>query len=37
MIKKLGGNDIVIWTEFEHLEKMNKYNVIVNTLPCNLD
>lgn len=37
LIKKLGGQDIIIWTEGEHKKLTNKYDVIINTLSCNLD
>lgn len=37
LIKKLGGKNVVIWTEGEHKKLLNHYDVIVNTLPVNED
>lgn len=37
MVKKFGAENVVIWTEGEHLMKQKHYDVILNTLPCELD
>ena len=37
MIKKLGGEEIILWTEGELKNKRQHYDLILNTLPLNLD
>lgn len=37
MAKELGINKILIWKEKEHISEMNNYDVLVNTLPCDLN
>ena len=32
-IKELDADHIVIWTEGEHKDKKDTYNIIINTLP----
>lgn len=36
LCKKLGADEIIIWTEDEHKKIPSKYNVIINTLSCPL-
>ena len=36
LIKKLGGDKIIIWTQNEHMIIQNEYDIILNTLPCEL-
>lgn len=33
LIKKLGGENIYIWTQGEHLKLKHHYDAILNTLP----
>lgn len=37
LCKKLGADEIIIWTEDEHKKIPSKYNVIINTLSCPID
>ena len=37
LAKKLGADNIVIWTENEHEKLKNNYNVMINTLPSKVD
>lgn len=36
LIKKLGGDNVIIWTKDEHLQKQKHYDCILNTLPVSL-
>lgn len=37
LAKKLGADNIIIWTENEHKNYKNKYEVMINTLPSNVN
>lgn len=36
LIKELGADKVIIWTYGEHLVLQNEYDVVLNTLPCEL-
>ena len=37
LAKKLGADNIVIWTENEHKKLDSEYDVMINTLPSKVD
>lgn len=36
LVKKLGADNVVIWTEGEHKKLSNTYDAILNTIPVSI-